>query len=147
MKLTYGPAFQEDIDSIYQMAADLIVQYEDFSVLNREKVLAWTRRSIASHLPSYSRVYRDGMLAGFFCMMPAEGKTELDNLFLLPEFRGQGIGTVILKKCIAESGGDIFLCVFRENKGAFSLYQRMGFRVTREVGTTRYVMEYTKEGC
>ena len=145
--LTYSPALAEDVGVIYRMAAELICRYEDFSVLDREKVLAWTRRSIEKNLPFCSRVYRDGVLAGFFSRIPSDGQTELDNLFLLPQFRRQGIGTEILKKCTAEAAGNLFLYVFRENWDAVSLYRKMGFRITEEIGTTRYIMTYTKEGC
>ena len=147
MILTYGPASPEDVDVLYPMVAELICRYEDFSTLNREKVLAWTRKSMQKNLPFCSRVYREGRLAGFFFLEKTDGKTELDNLFLLPEFRGQGIGTAILKKCIAEAENPLFLYVFRENTGAVRLYERLGFRITQEVSTTRYIMEYTKEGC
>ena len=38
--------------------------------------------------------------------------------------------------------GDVGRYVFRENHGAIRLYSRMGFRVTREIGKTRYIMEW-----
>ena len=145
--LTYGPASAEDVDVLFPMVEELIDRYEDFSVMNREKILAWSRKSIGDHLPDYSRIYLNGQLAGFYSLWTEADKTEIDNLFLLPPFRGQGIGTAVLKKCIAETAQNLFLYVFRENSGAVRLYQRLGFRTVQEVGTTRYIMEYRKEGC
>ena len=145
--LTYGPALPQDVECIYGMLAELIDRYEDFSGMDREKVLAWSRRSIGSHLPDYFRIYADGELAGFCALHEAEGKWEADNLFLLPPFRGQGIGTAVLKRCMAQAETGLFLYTFRENTGAVRLYERLGFRVAQEVGNTRYIMEYEKEGC
>ena len=145
--LTYAKAKPDDIPLIYQMASELIAQYEDFSGMNKEKVLTWTKRSIECHLPQYTRVCLNDQLAAFYRLTAEDDKYELDNLFVLPCFRGQGIGSEILRKCISETDRDLFLYVFRENTGAVRLYERMGFRITESVSTTRQIMTYAKEGC
>ena len=72
----------------------------------------------------------------------AEG--ELDSLFLFPEFQGRGIGTAVLRHCQAVSPA-LRLFVFKENIRALSLYQKLGFEVTAEAGTTRYIMEWKNQ--
>ena len=69
---------------------------------------------------------------------------ELDDLYVLPEYRRRGIGTMIIEKCCSESDLPIFLYVFSGNTGAVSLYQRLGFRITESVGGTRYIMQRDK---
>lgn len=74
---------------------------------------------------------------------PADGVMELDDLFILPDFRGRGIGSAVIRRCCEESALPVQLYVFQRNRGAFRLYERMGFRVVREINDSRYVMQRT----
>ena len=144
--LTFDSAKPEDLDLLFQLNKSLIDAFEDLESIDYPRVLAWVRQNLQNHLSDFTRVYYENTLAAFYCLSPSEGKLELDSLFVLPEFRGQGIGTAILKKCISESETPLFLYVFRKNTGACALYRRMGFTVTKEL-PTRYIMEYQKQGC
>jgi ribosomal protein S18 acetylase RimI-like enzyme len=60
----------------------------------------------------------------------------------LPEKRIlKGIGSEIIRKCVAETDLPVFLYVFIRNSRAVSLYKRMGFRVTKTVRDSRHIME------
>lgn len=141
MTLCYEPACQEDLEPLFQLNKQLIEQYEDLSSIDYPKVLAWVRRNLQRNLSGVTRVLRDGILVGYFCLCREDGKLELDSLFVLPPFRGQGIGTEILRKCMREADVPVFLFVFRENTRAAALYRRMGFRIVKEAGKNRYIME------
>ena len=65
---------------------------------------------------------------------------ELDDLYVLPPFRGRGIGSEILKKCCRDTQKPITLCVFKNNTGAIALYERFGFTITEAIGSTRLTM-------
>lgn len=83
-------------------------------------------------------------------MSPLHGETcayyrltqegELDDFYVLPPFRGRGIGSVILTKCVQESKAPMWLYVFTENKRAIALYRRYGFVPAEAVGQTRQIM-------
>lgn len=141
MTLCYEPACQEDLEPLFQLNKQLIEQYEDLSSIDYPRVLAWVRRNLQRNLSGVTRVLRDGILVGYFCLCREDDKLELDSLFVLPPFRGQGIGTEILRKCLREADVPVFLFVFRENTRAAALYRRMGFRIVKEAGKTRYIME------
>ncbi len=136
--LTHEPARPEDVECIFRLNKGLIDRYEDTAAIDYEKVLLWVQRNITHALPWFRRILWKDTLVGYFCLTP-EG--ELDSLFVLPDFQGQGIGTQVIQHCQAHRDS-LFLYVFRKNSGAVKLYQRMGFQITREVGTTRYIMEY-----
>ena len=53
MNLQYRMADKEDIPKIYNLAKDLIDQYEDISAIDYEKVLAWVNRKIETHISEY----------------------------------------------------------------------------------------------
>lgn len=146
MILTFAPASCEDAESIYLLNKQLIDQYEDLSSIDYHAVLQWVRQNVKKTIPFFTRVLCSGELAGYYALIPVGDTWELDSLFVLPEFQNQGIGTAILRRCMDASPA-LSLYVFRRNEGALRLYQRMGFTITKEVGKTRYLMEYQKQDC
>ena len=138
--ITVTFAEQRDLPLLFSLNRELIDQYEDTSAIDYDRVLLWVQRNLQAHLGDFRRVLVDGQVAGFFCI--SEG--ELDSFFILPQFRRQGIGTEVLRHCQQQSPA-LFLYVFRKNTGAIALYEKMGFHITKEVGTTRYIMEWKNQ--
>lgn len=66
---------------------------------------------------------------------------ELDDLYILSPYQNQGIGSEIIRKCIAETDFPIFLYVFIQSTRAVSFYKRLGFRITENIRNSRYIME------
>ena len=58
------------------------------------------------------------------------------DIALLPEFRGRGVGTGLLRELIAEAreGGKRLSIHVEVNNPAMRLYERLGFRAVGEVG-------------
>ncbi len=64
-----------------------------------------------------------------------EDSIHIGGFQILPEYRGQGIGTAILDSLVLESeqtGIPITLEVFNDNTEAVKLYEKMGFVITEE---------------
>lgn len=142
MHLTYGPAFDADIEPLYQSNIRLIWEYEDLENADLSQVLPWVRRKLEQHIGEYTRVMDDGVLVAYYRLAPVGDKLELDDLYVLAEDRrGQGIGTAILEKCFSEAELPIFLYVFQKNTRAVDFYTRMGFRITETIGASRYIMQ------
>lgn len=81
-------------------------------------------------------VHQDGALAGYYWIEIAEQILHLHGLILLPEFRGRGIGTQILRKLAREHASQakaIELGVKDENARARRLYEREGFQVVKSL--------------
>ena len=146
MKVTFVPALPEDIPHIFQLNKELIHRYEDLSSIPYDQVLLWVENNIRRQLPYFRRILADGIHTGYFCLCQAEGKWELDSLFVFPEYQNRGIGTEVVQFCQKKADGPLFLYVFKENTGAMALYQRLGFRITKEARTTAYIMEYENRG-
>lgn len=140
MDLTYSPASPDDVPVIFAFAEELIRQYEDPQAIDLGFALQWTRRKIEKHIAEFSRVYYNGEKAGFFRFVPCEGGMELDDLYILPQFRGRGIGTGVVKRCISQADAPIELYVFTQNTGALRLYRRLGFEITQQVSETRMIL-------
>ena len=144
MKLQYGSADARDIEILFDFNKELIDTYEDTEKIAYDNVLLWVRKKIEKNINEYTRVTLDGKTVGYFYFHEAEGEREIDDLYVLPEYRGRGIGTKIIKKCIEESDSPIFLYVFVKNTGALRLYTKMGFKIEGKVRETRYIMRREK---
>ncbi len=145
MKIEYLPADETDAASILEQSRALIERYEDFSSIDMDAVFAWMERKTEKCIAEYSRILCDGETAGWIRAHDDGEKLELDDLFILPQFRNRGIGTATLRKYLRESGKPIYFYVFSQNAGALRLYERLGFRVRETVSDTRVIME--QEPC
>lgn len=137
MNLTFTCAEASDVCRIFEQAKALIDAYEDTASIAYNKVLAWVRRKIEANISSYCSVCMDGEKVAYYRLCE-DG--ELDDLYVLPAFQNQGIGSQILRKCIAESEKPLYLYVFTGNTRAIALYQRFGFCVKETVGKTRLIL-------
>ncbi len=139
--LTFERATAADVDIIFAECRRLIEKYELDTAENIEAAIAWTRRKIEKLISEYTAVYENGEKVAFYRLCESDGKTELDDLFVLSLYRNRGIGTAILKKVCAEHVGEIFLYVFTENTGAQQLYEAFGFKESKTVSPTRIIMK------
>ena len=141
MELRYEPARPEDAEAILAFAEAMVRQYEDLTAVDPGEVFAWMRRKVTGRIGEYVRVTADGEAVAYYRFAPADRRMELDDLYVLPAFRGRGIGSEIVRRCCGNTDLPVFLYVFRENVRAVALYGRLGFRTVEEVGKTRLVMQ------
>ncbi|MDD5792974.1 MAG: GNAT family N-acetyltransferase [Erysipelotrichaceae bacterium] len=130
----------DDLDIIYGLAIDLVEQYEDLSNIDYPKVKNWLRQKIVSCKDEYWAIYYQDKKAGYYHLSESDDMMELDDLYILKEYQGKGLGTAIINGIIKKHS-TIFLYVFKKNKRAIALYERIGFRITRDL-KTRLIMVY-----
>lgn len=140
--LTFAPAGEADIEPLFAFNRELILTYEDLSSIDVDRVLAWVQRKLRVSIDEYQRAVLDGQTVGYFHFCRSGDEMELDDLYVLAPFRGRGIGTAILQKCLSEAKRPIFLYVFTRNAGARRLYRRMGFEEAETVGQTRLILRW-----
>ena len=97
-----------------------------------------------SQIEQFNVIEIGGIFVGFVRYSFAYPYFEVMEIHLLPEYRGKGIGSDILrylqKVCIAQDR-NIRIGCFKENHRAKALYQRLGFMQTEETDT-HYILEY-----
>lgn len=140
MELSFQSAVRQDAEQIFRLNKELIDRYENTQDIPYEEVLGWVRRKIEKSIHSYTRIYADGVHAGFYRFVPNGEEMELDDLYIFPEFQGRGIGSRVIEKCCAETELPVMLYVFVRNTGAWKLYRRLGFEIRETVHSSRYIM-------
>ena len=90
-------------------------------------------KSIFSHSIN---VYRKENIQGFI----AFDETHINGLFVLPQYRGQGIGRSLIHNAIQQMGREVHLQVVKSNSSAIQLYLSMGFKVKGE-----FIAEYNQQ--
>lgn len=142
--LSYLPADASDVEALLALNRSLIERYEDLSVIDLPSVLAWERRKLEKRLGEYRAVFLGGAKVAYFRLWPGDGNTlELDDLYVLPGFQGRGVGTEIVRHCIAEADlqkKPLMLYVFTANTPAVRLYEKLNFRLREVVSPTRSIL-------
>jgi predicted GNAT family acetyltransferase len=85
---------------------------------------------------------RDGRLAAMAGeRLRPSGHTELSGVCTHPDFRGQGLGTLLsahVTRKMIERGEVPILHAWRDNHGAIALYEKLGYRVRREMAVAAF---------
>jgi ribosomal protein S18 acetylase RimI-like enzyme len=85
---------------------------------------------------AFQVIERDGVAVGRLYVARWEREIRIVDITLLPEFRGSGIGTTLLRELQEEArtaGKSLTIHVERFNR-ALELYQRLGFRQGEDKG-------------
>lgn len=104
--------------------------------LDADRLATWERRMAAPE-PGQSVLIaqRDGAAIGFVCLIagadPRWGGL-VDNLHVLPDLKGGGVGSLLLRAAaahMAADGGGLHLFCYTANHPARGFYDRMGGQV------------------
>lgn len=100
-----------------------------------------------AHYPGarFAVIERDRIPIGRLYTQIAAAGSVLIDISLLPEYRGQGIGTPLLRQFLHEAGTRV-TCHVENHNPARRLYQRLGFRETGESFGPYVKMEWTPGG-
>ena len=141
MKLSFDKAELSDVDRIYSLCKQLIDAYEDVDAIDYGSVLLWVRKKIERFIDEYTVIYADGKKSGYYRFYKnGDGAYEIDDLYILPGFQNQGIGSEVIRRCCETTDEPVMLYVFVKNKRAVSLYERLGFEIAETVNKSRYIM-------
>ncbi len=104
-------------------------------------------RPILDYCWAYVASRDNEILGGVIAMPTRQGKVYINSLFVHPRMRGQGIGSQLLKTVLRLSTVGFILDVKSSKEGLIEMYERHGFRTTREEmdyyldGSDRVIME------
>ena len=136
------PADENDIDNMYQWEMESI----DKSLQEDPKVQSLIRQDCYDSLKDTQMIMDGEHTIGMFtaCMIDNGEWRYIGEIYIIPEYRGQGIGSTILKHEV-ENYDKLRLQVAFDNEGALRLYKSLGFKIVKENKEAKlYIMELDK---
>jgi len=95
-------------------------------------------------LGNYKIICLNNEAIGFLETYESNEAINIIEIHINPAFQGKGIGSNIINDIARNAkqlGQKVVLGCFKENAGAVSLYQKLGFQLTNET-KTHFVLEY-----
>mgnify|MGYP000902202806 FL=1 len=136
-------ASKEDIPRLIKYKKDIIYMYsKDLVEDERNKIDEYVITSANEMFEDYYNIIIDDKIIGSILLKDMPQGKLIDEIYIEKEFRNNGIGTDIIRKML-ENNRNIYLWVYKENKKAISLYNRLGFIIVDETDS-RYYMKYDK---
>lgn len=113
---------------------------ENISIEEKNKILKYVNQTTSQFINDYQLIVVSNKIVGCLLLREYEDGKLLDELYLIPEYRNQHIGTSIIMKIIS-TFPIIYLYVYKENKIALNLYLKYQFKIIAET-KSRYYMQY-----
>ena len=136
-------ASKKDIPRLIKYKKDIIYMYsKDLAEDERNKIDEYVITSANEMFEDYYNIIIDDKIIGSILLKDMPQGKLIDEIYIEKEFRNTGIGTDIIRKML-ENNRNIYLWVYKENKKAISLYNRLGFIIVDETDS-RYYMKYDK---
>lgn len=121
------PATRQDATTIADIYLTSRKQHLPFAPLahSDEQVRGWIANIVISKLHT-TVAEVDGEIVGF-CSTFTRAVRWIDNLYLAPDWMGEGIGSALLKEAMGRLDRPIHLYTFQENVIARNFYEKHGF--------------------
>lgn len=113
---------------------------ENISIEEKNKIFKYVNQTTFQYINDYQLIVVSNKIVGCLLLREYEDGKLLDELYLIPEYRNQHIGTSIIMKIIS-TFPIIYLYVYKENKIALNLYLKYQFKIIAET-KSRYYMQY-----
>ena len=143
MNISFAHTTQSDADAL--VAIRIIAMRESLERIGRFDPQRARERFLASFDPALCRfIEADGVQAGFILTRRQEDYWLLDNLYILPEHQGKGIGAAVLQDVFANADAQRMPIRLGALRGSDSnrFYQRYGFTQTDEAEWDIYYVRH-----
>ena len=133
-----------DVDMLLDMKLDIILSSEEIAELDKrelDKIVNYSEEEIRENLDDYKIIEdEDKPVIGIFALFGYDDGKLLDTIYVINSSRKKGIGTKIIKNIILNNYQPIYLWVYKSNKLAVKLYEKLNFKIKEETDT-RYFMK------
>lgn len=146
MNYQFCKATNVDIQKLIEYKLINILEYaKDPSDQELKRIQDYVQKMVPVQLKKYKMILVANEKVGCFLIENCEDGVLLDEIYLEEAYRNQGIGKDIIQNILL-TNAKVYLWVYKLNKGAISLYQRLGFEVLKET-ENRYYMKCEKRIC
>lgn len=107
----------------------------------KNKVIRYVHKRVKIKLNNYKLIKQKNKIIGSLLLENENDSLLLSELYIIPKYRNKKIGTKIILDLI-ENNNTLTLWVYKDNKIAFNLYTKLGFKIIEEK-ETRYHLKYS----
>lgn len=129
-----------DFDKILEYKLKTIFDYtNELSQEEKDKIVNYSNEFILNNIHKYNLIFVGDNIVGCVLVVEHADGVLLDEIYIEPPFRNNGIGSSILTD-ILKINSVVYLWVYKNNKRAIDLYSRFGFTVIDQT-ETRFFMK------
>lgn len=136
-----------DVDLILDMKLDIILNSPNIVNLNKnelERKVLEAEEQIRENLQEYKMISVEDINIGFISIIDLDNEIVIDNIYIINEFRNNGVGTYILKEIIRTNFKPIFIDIDKNYSNLINICQNIGFVLEEETENKLY-MKYQNE--
>ncbi len=126
MDIKFTPATEEDVENIY-FGAKCVYEMFDPESAHDEKLMRTVYDDIIRHLVDCCAVKYRGVKVAYYCAATDDDCINVRYLYVESLFRGKGIGTAILRRCLSDTELPLKAQIHFANYHALSLFRHHGF--------------------
>ncbi len=132
MNIIYKKYTDEDYEFVYNLKKEVYIEYviKYYNEFNEKEQRDRFNKRIKDIKNNTYIIYYEGIRVGFYTIKEYIEYIEIENICILKEYQGLGIGTKVLKD-ILDAKKDIRLQYFKCNP-VYKLYEKLGFVVDGE---------------
>lgn len=114
---------------------DKILSYEE-----KDKIKKNIVRNINLTYINYKMIIVDNKVAGAYVLLPYKDGEMIDQIYLFPEYRNNGIASSIINE-LKNTVNNLYVWMYKNNTGAIRLFERLGFVGNKET-ERNIIMKY-----
>ena len=132
MNIIYKKYTDEDYEFVYNLKKEVYIEYviKYYNEFNEKEQRDRFNKRIKDIKNNTYIIYYKGIRVGFYTIKEYKEYIEIENICILKQYQGLGIGTKVLKD-ILDAKKDIRLQYFKCNP-VYKLYEKLGFVVDGE---------------
>ncbi|MFC1711600.1 GNAT family N-acetyltransferase [Patescibacteria group bacterium] len=99
-----------------------------------------------SHQKTWLGFTKLKMVGAVTCINKNKKEAELTGFYVMPEYQGQGIGSILYKKVLKfTQDKDLVLDIYTHNKKTISIYKYWGWKIDKSKGKNGYFYRHWPE--
>lgn len=132
-------ATNKDIEQLIKYKYKNILEYAiDINDEEKKEIDKYIKEHVVEEIKQYKMIEVNNKKIGCLLVTKKDDGILLDEIYLENEYRNMGIGSNIISNILLNNN-IIYLWVYKLNKKALSLYNRLGFEIIQETNNRYYM--------
>lgn len=146
MRLEYKHVDKNDIASIFALQKRNVLLYEDQTVVDLREVLQQIQNYLQANIDSYTKIVCEGNVVGYYrCKESYDFSYDLSFLYILQEYRKQGIGTKVLEHIKESCEDPLQIMIYLKQVEIYDFLMKRGFVVQSQISRSKISLKYDKK--